>query len=138
LQPVDERVSRRAQRSAGEIHVLHCAISSSRRRSCAAAQNFGEIMLQQDKDRRVPGFPQVSGLRPVLVAPASTWSTAKAFTPIILGPPIRQRPPRCTRDAARARGDTQFVNMHAAYDELPEAMKRRLDGFAPCTLTTAV
>ncbi|MBV9151920.1 MAG: TauD/TfdA family dioxygenase [Alphaproteobacteria bacterium] len=25
-------------------------------------------------------------------------------------------------------GDTQYVNMHLAYDELPEAMKRRIDG----------
>jgi len=37
----------------------------------------------------------------------------------------------------RAGGDTLFANQYAAYDDLPDTMKKRLEGWSGCT-TTAI
>jgi taurine dioxygenase len=50
-------------------------------------------------------------------------------------------PPRATAlygvEIPRTGGDTQFAQMQAAYDELPAAMKARLEGLSPCTRSRA-
>ena len=94
-----------------------------------AAQVFGELQPHDKKDIHVPGHPDVyyvsndhivDGKR---VIPGETFHTDHSNHPV---------PPKATTLFAVALpssgGDTQYVDMHSAYDDLPEAMKRRIDG----------
>jgi taurine dioxygenase len=95
----------------------------------AAARAFGDIQLHDKKERHVPGHPGVdyvsndqieNGRR---VIPGETFHTDHSNHP---------RPPKATMLFAVALptsgGDTQYVNMHEAYDDLPEDTKRRIQG----------
>jgi taurine dioxygenase len=94
----------------------------------AAVQVFGELQPHDKKEHHVPGFPDVSyvsndefvnGRR---IIPGETFHTDHSNHP---------RPPKATTLFAVALpssgGDTQYVNMHDAYDDLPEATKRKID-----------
>ena len=95
-----------------------------------AVQLFGELQPHHNKnDHHVPGHPDVSyvsndefvnGRR---IIPGETFHTDHSNHP---------RPPKATTlfavDLPSSGGDTQYVNMHQAYDDLPDAMKRRIDG----------
>ena len=93
-----------------------------------AVQVFGELQPHDKKEHHVPGFPDVSyvsndefvnGRR---IIPGETFHTDHSNHP---------RPPKATTlfavDLPSSGGDTQYVNMHDAYDDLPEAMKRKID-----------
>ena len=95
----------------------------------AAAQVFGELQPHDKKDHHVPGHPDVyyvsndeivSGRR---IIPGETFHTDHSNHP---------RPPKATMlfavDLPSRGGDTQYVNMHTAYDDLPEDTRRRIDG----------
>ncbi len=95
----------------------------------AAVQLFGELQPHDKKEHHVPGFPDVSyvsndefvnGRR---IIPGETFHTDHSNHP---------RPPKATTlfavDLPSSGGDTQYVNMHEAYDDLPPATKRRIDG----------
>jgi taurine dioxygenase len=95
----------------------------------AAAQVFGELQPHDKKDIFVPGHPDVyyvsndqivDGKR---LIPGATFHTDHSNHPV---------PPKATTLYAVSLpsrgGDTQYVNMHLAYDELPEATKARLAG----------
>jgi len=95
----------------------------------AAVQLFGELQSHDKKEHHVPGFPDVSyvsndefvnGRR---IIPGETFHTDHSNHP---------RPPKATTlfavDLPSTGGDTQYVNMHHAYDDLPEATKRKIDG----------
>ncbi len=95
----------------------------------AAAQIFGELQPHDKKERHVPGHPGVDyvsndeivdGRR---IIPGETFHTDHSNHP---------RPPKATMlfavDLPSAGGDTQYVNMHDAYDELPADVKTRIDG----------
>jgi taurine dioxygenase len=95
----------------------------------AAVQLFGELQLHDKKEHHVPGFPDVSyvsndefvnGRR---VIPGETFHTDHSNHP---------RPPKATTlfavDLPSSGGDTQYVNMHDAYDDLPEQTKSKIDG----------
>ena len=95
----------------------------------AAVQLFGELQPHDKKEHHVPGFPDVSyvsndefvnGRR---IIPGETFHTDHSNHP---------RPPKATTlfavDLPSSGGDTQYVNMHEAYDDLPAATKRRIDG----------
>lgn len=92
-----------------------------------AGQIFGELMSHHHKDVRV-GHPEVyvvcnekteTGYR----IQGGSFHTDHSNHPI---------PPKATAlhpvSLPTYGGDTQFVNMHNAYDDLPEAMKRRIAG----------
>jgi taurine dioxygenase len=94
----------------------------------AAVQVFGELQPHDKKEHHVPGFPDVSyvsndefvnGRR---IIPGETFHTDHSNHP---------RPPKATTLFAVALpssgGDTQYVNMPDAYDDLPEATKRKID-----------
>src|SRR6516225_4146031 len=74
----------------------------------AAAQVFGEIQLHDKRERHVPGHPGVD---------------------YVSNDP---RPPKATMlfavELPSRGGDTQYVNMHDAYDDLPAETKQRIDG----------
>jgi len=95
----------------------------------AAAQNFGDLQQHDKKERHVPGHPDVyyvsndeivNGRR---IIPGETFHTDHSNHP---------RPPKATMlfavELPSSGGDTQYVNMHDAYDDLPVATKQRIDG----------
>jgi len=94
-----------------------------------AVQLFGELQPHDKKEHHVAGFPDVSyvsndefvnGRR---IIPGETFHTDHSNHP---------RPPKATTlfavDLPSSGGDTQYVNMHDAYDDLPEATRRKIDG----------
>ena len=94
-----------------------------------AAQVFGELQIHDKKEHHVPGHPDVyyvsndeivNGRR---IIPGETFHTDHSNHP---------RPPKATTlfavELPSSGGDTQYVNMHDAYDDLSESMKRRIDG----------
>jgi taurine dioxygenase len=97
----------------------------------AAVSQFGEPEIRPEIPH-VPGFPAVTTLSSEdrdtrgdgkrLIAGA-TWHTDDSFMPA---------PSALTAlhgvFVPETGGDTEFANLYAAYDGLPEAMKRRLDG----------
>jgi taurine dioxygenase len=95
----------------------------------AAVQLFGQLQPHDKKEHHVPGHPDVSyvsndeivnGRR---IIPGETFHTDHSNHP---------RPPKATTLFAVALpsrgGDTQYVNMHDAFDDLPEHTKQRIDG----------
>ena len=95
----------------------------------AAAQVFGKLQPHDKKEHHVPGHPDVyyvsndeivNGRR---IIPGETFHTDHSNHP---------RPPKATMlfavDLPLHGGDTQYVNMHTAYDDLSEDTKRRIDG----------
>jgi len=95
----------------------------------SAAQLFGELQPHDKKEHHVPGHPDVSyvsndefvnGRR---IIPGETFHTDHSNHP---------RPPKATTLFAVALpsrgGDTQYVNMHQAYEDLPAKTKQQIDG----------
>jgi taurine dioxygenase len=95
----------------------------------AAVQLFGELQPHDKKERHVPGHPDiecisnqeiVNGRR---IIPGETFHTDHSNHP---------RPPKATTlfaiELPSSGGDTQYVNMHDAYDDLPEQTKRKIAG----------
>jgi taurine dioxygenase len=94
-----------------------------------AARLFGELQPHDKKEHHVPGHPDVyyvsndeivGGRR---IIPGETFHTDHSNHP---------RPPKATMlfavELPSRGGDTQYVNMHEAYRDLPEATRRTLDG----------
>jgi taurine dioxygenase len=92
-----------------------------------AAQVFGELQHHDKKEHHVPGHPDVyyvsndeivNGKR---IIPGETFHTDHSNHP---------RPPKATTLYAvqlpSRGGDTQYVSMHRAYDDLPQMMKDRI------------
>src|SRR6516225_8220318 len=95
----------------------------------SATELFGELQPHDKKEHHVPGHPDVSyvsndefvnGRR---IIPGETFHTDHSNHP---------RPPKATTLFAVALpshgGDTQYVNMHSAYDDLPAETKQKIDG----------
>jgi len=95
----------------------------------AAVQLFGELQPHDKRERHVPGHPEVecitnqeivNGRR---IIPGETFHTDHSNHP---------RPPKATTlfavELPSSGGDTQYVNMHDAYDDLPADTKQRIDG----------
>jgi taurine dioxygenase len=94
-----------------------------------AAQVFGELQIHDKKEHHVPGHSDVyyvsndeivNGRR---IIPGETFHTDHSNHP---------RPPKATMlfavELPSSGGDTQYVNMHDAYDDLSESTKQRIDG----------
>jgi taurine dioxygenase len=94
-----------------------------------AAQVFGDLQQHDKKEHHVPGHPDVyyvsndeivNGRRMI---PGETFHTDHSNHP---------RPPKATMlfavELPSKGGDTQYVNMHDAYDDLPGETKARIDG----------
>jgi taurine dioxygenase len=128
--PIDADSQAALNRAFAEHHVLvvreqHFAPEEFR----TAAQVFGEIQPHDKKERHVPGHPgidyvsndQIENGRRVI--PGETFHTDHSNHP---------RPPKATMlfavELPSSGGDTQYVNMHNAYDDLPDDTKKRIDG----------
>src|SRR5262245_19768788 len=129
-QPIDGGDQALLRRSFADHHVLvmrgqHFAPHQFK----AAVQIFGELHPHDKKERHVPGHPGVdyvsndeieNGRR---IIPGETFHTDHSNHPC---------PPKATTlfavELPSSGGDTQYVNMHDAYDDLPADTKRRIDG----------
>ena len=98
----------------------------------AAGELFGELMEDQNRRHLVDGFPLISVLdnrhkdskgQPAKMAGNATWHTDHTN---------QERPPKFTMLYAVAvpekGGETSVCNSRAAYEALPEDLKRRIDG----------
>jgi taurine dioxygenase len=98
-------------------------------------RTFGELEINVANQFHEPGFPEVMVLsnmagdgKPIGLADAGQgWHTDMSYSKEIALANVLYaiRVPMCD---GRSLGDTQFRNMHAAYDGLPTEIKRRLDG----------
>jgi len=92
-----------------------------------AATLFGELLPHHNKDHRVPGHPDVAYVSNDIIKngkrfiPGETYHTDHSNHPA---------PPKATMlftvSLPSRGGDTQYVNMHAAYDDLDDSMKQRI------------
>jgi taurine dioxygenase len=95
----------------------------------AVVQLFGELQPHHQKELHVPGHPDVSYVSNDIfmngkrIIPGETFHTDHSNHP---------RPPKATTlfavELPSSGGDTQYANMHEAYDDLPDETKQRLDG----------
>ena len=95
-----------------------------------AVSLFGEIFLQHNTRFALPECPQIHYL-----SNQDSFPDGKRYIPgegYHTDHSNAAEPPKATVLHAVQLpdhgGDTQFVNMHRAYDELPEAMQRRIEG----------
>jgi taurine dioxygenase len=128
--PVDGETRATLNKAFAEHHVLvmrgqHFSPDNFK----VAVQLFGELQAHDKKEHHVPGHPDVSyvsndefvnGRR---IIPGETFHTDHSNHP---------RPPKATTlfavELPSSGGDTQYVNMHDAYDDLPEKTKQKIDG----------
>src|SRR5262245_5320668 len=93
-----------------------------------AGEIFGELMSHHHKDVRA-GHPEVYEVRNQRIGPGEYRIRCASFLTDHSNHPI---PPKATArhpvSLPSYGGDTQFINMHNAYDDLPEDMKHRING----------
>jgi taurine dioxygenase len=93
-----------------------------------AAEVFGEIMPHHRASGNTVENPRVYEVRNTEVAPGKYFIQGETFHTDHSNDPI---PPKATSlfpvSLPSRGGDTQFVDMHRAYDELPPAMKQRVE-----------
>jgi taurine dioxygenase len=129
-QPIDIETRVTLNRAFAERHVLvmrdqHFTPEQFK----AAAQLFGELQPHDKRERHVAGHPDVEyisndeivdGKR---IIPGETFHTDHSNHP---------RPPKATTlfavELPTSGGDTQYVNMHDAYDDLAEDTKQKIEG----------
>jgi len=129
-QPVDVELRKALNAEFAKYHVL---VFRDQKLTAAefahAGEIFGELMSHHHKDVRDPGHGEVYRVKNEQIAPGKYRITGGSFHTDHSNHPI---PPKATAlhpvSLPSYGGDTQFVNMHNAYDELPEATKRRIAG----------
>ena len=128
-QPVDREGRAALNRAFVERHVLVIRDQHfSPEQFKSAAQLFGELHPHNKRERHVAGHPDVeyisneefgNGKR---IVSGETFHTDHSNHP---------RPPKATTlyavELPSSGGDTQYVNMHDAYDGLPEKTKERVE-----------
>jgi taurine dioxygenase len=129
-QPVDDATRAALNQAFARHHVL--AVRDQKYEPgdfLRAVQVWGELQPHDKKEMHVPGFPDMyyvsnqefPGDRRLI--PGETFHTDHSNHPA---------PPKSTIlypvSLPSSGGDTQYVNMHLAYDELPAATKRKIDG----------
>ena len=95
----------------------------------AAAQVFGELFQHDKREMHVPGYPQIYYVSNEQTVPGKRYISGETFHTDHSNHPT---PPKATMlypvSLPKSGGDTQYVNMHEAYDDLPEATRERIDG----------
>jgi len=95
----------------------------------AAAQIFGELFQHDKREMHVPGYPQIYYVSNEQTVPGKRYISGESFHTDHSNHPT---PPKATMlypvSLPKSGGDTQYVNMHEAYDDLPEATRERIDG----------
>src|SRR6266404_7835781 len=95
----------------------------------AAAQVFGELFQHDKREMHVPGYPQIYYVSNEHTVPGKRYISGETFHTDHSNHPT---PPKATMlfpvSLPSRGGDTQYVNMHAAYDDLPAATRERIAG----------
>src|SRR5262249_41200946 len=95
----------------------------------AAAQVFGELFQHDKRETHVPGYPQIYYVSNEQTVPGKRYISGETFHTDHSNHPT---PPKATMlfpvSLPSQGGDTQYVNMHEAYDDLPAAIKDRIAG----------
>src|SRR5712692_9559918 len=108
----------------------------SNERQVEFSRRFGELEIHIVKKYLLPGYPEILLISNILDADGEHIGLADAGFTWHSDVSYRRSPSRCSllyakevpmRDG-KPLGDTVFANTIAAYDALPEAMKRRLAG----------
>lgn len=135
-QPLSGETFETLVRALGQYGVLKYprqTLTSTQLRDFAA--RFGELEVNVANAYQEPGLPEVMILsnmvmdgKPLGLADAGqdwhtdmSYSRMIAFTNVLYGITIPHRD-------GKSLGNTEFCNMHAAYDALPAAWKQRLEG----------
>jgi taurine dioxygenase len=129
--PVDAALRARLNRAFVEHSVLVIRDQHlSPQQVLAAVQLFGEVLPQHNTKFALPECPQIH-----YVSNQDFYPDGKRYIPgegYHTDHSNAVEPPKATVLHAvklpDRGGDTQYVNMHRAYDALPDAMKRRIDG----------
>lgn len=94
----------------------------------AAGEIFGPLLSQQHKNIRASEHPEVFEIRNTEIEPGKFMIDGATFHTDHSNYPY---PPRATAlhtvTLPSYGGDTQFVNMHLAYDNLSDAMKKKIE-----------
>src|SRR5712691_4757886 len=94
-----------------------------------AVQVWGELQPHDKKELHVPGYPHMYFVSNEQTVPGKRYISGETFHSDHSNHPA---PPKATMlfpiSLPSTGGDTQYVNMHDAYDDLPEATKRRIAG----------
>ena len=94
-----------------------------------AAQVFGVLQPHDKKEMHVPGYPAMYYVSNEQTVPGKRFIAGETFHTDHSNHPA---PPKATIlypvSLPSRGGDTQYANMHLAYDELSDAMKRKVDG----------
>jgi alpha-ketoglutarate-dependent taurine dioxygenase len=128
--PIDGETRAALNRALADHHVLVVRDQHfSPEQFMTAAQLFGELQPHDKRERHVEGHPEVDyicndeimdGKR---IIPGETFHVDHSNHP---------RPPKVTTlfavELPSSGGDTQYVNMHDAYDDLPEETRQKIDG----------
>src|SRR5215471_14860780 len=129
-QPIDIETHATLKRAFAERHVL--VMRDQRftpQQFKAAAQLFGELQPHDKKERHVCGDPDVDYISNDEIVDGKRINPGETFHTDHSNHPC---PPKATTlfavELPTSGGDTQYVNMHHAYDDLPEATKRKIDG----------
>jgi taurine dioxygenase len=94
----------------------------------AAGRIFGEIMPHHRKSGDTTADSSIFEVKNEEIAPGKYYIVGESFHTDHSNDPV---PPKATAlhpvSLPSRGGDTQFVNMHAAYDDLPAATKKRIE-----------
>jgi taurine dioxygenase len=135
-QPLSERDFKQILRALGEHGVLCFPMQQlATEEFVRFGRLFGELEINVANQFHEPGFPEVMVLsnmtadgKPVGLGDAGQgWHTDMSYSKEIALANVLYAIKVPARDG-RALGDTQFRNMHAAYDDLPADIKARLKG----------
>ena len=129
-QPVDPETQGALNRAFVKHHVLVIREQKfTPPQFIAAAQVFGELFQHDKREMHVPGYPQIYYVSNEQTVPGKRYISGETFHTDHSNHPA---PPKATMlfpvSLPKSGGDTQYVNMHEAYDDLPGATKERIDG----------
>jgi taurine dioxygenase len=128
--PVDPETQTMLSRALAEHHVLvmrdqHFTPDEFK----AAMQTFGELQPHDKKEQHVPGHPDIHYVSNDMIVNGKRFIPGETFH---TDHSNLHCPPKATALFAVALpssgGDTQYVNMHDAYDDVSEATKQKIGG----------
>ena len=126
---IDDETRAALNRAFVEHHVLViCGQQLTPPQFIAAAQVFGELFQHDKRELHVPEYPQIYFVSNEQTVPGKRYISGETFHTDHSNHPA---PPKATMlfpvSLPSHGGDTQYVNMHEAYDDLPAATKERID-----------
>lgn len=127
--PVSERVRSSLNADFARYHVLAIRDQQfSPEQFLQAGRVFGDIMPHHRKSGDTTADSSIFEVKNQEVAPGKYYIVGETFHTDHSNDPV---PPKATSlhpvSLPSKGGDTQFVNMHTAYDELPASMKKRIE-----------